>query len=87
MTKVTLELEDRAVQLAAEKARLADLTISEWISQRIVGRRRGRVSREERDVLGYPVGWFDRTTESLGDVADFREPSDPPPAFVAPLEC
>ena len=85
MTTLTIELEDHAARIATEKARRANLTLSEWIGDRISGRCRVR-SAGERDASGYPVGWFERTAGSLAGVEDFREPGDPPPDPVAPLE-
>ena len=38
------------------------------------------------ELPAYPVGWFERTSGSLVDVEDFREPADPPLPPVAPLE-
>jgi hypothetical protein len=85
MTTVTIELPDEAARMAAEKARRAHMTLAEWIGMRIAGRRRAH-SASDRDALGYPAGWFERTSGSLADVEDFREPADPPAAPVAPLE-
>ena len=85
MTTLTIELPDEAARIAAEKARRAHMTLAEWVEMRIAGRRRAR-STSERDALGYPAGWFERTSGSLADVEDFREQADPPAAPVAPLE-
>ena len=85
MTTLTIELEDDAARLAAEKARRANFTLSVWISLRIAGHHRARAAGE-RDALGYPEGWFERTAGSLAGVEDFREPADPAPAPVVPLE-
>ena len=85
MTTLTIELPDEAARIAAEKARRAHLTLSEWISARIAGRRHAR-GPGGRDALGYPPGWFERTCGALSELEDFREPVDPPAAPVAPLE-
>ena len=85
MTTLTIELPDEAARIAAEKARRAHMTLGEWISLRIAGRRR-RHEGSERDSLGYPLGWFDRTIGSLAEVNDFNEPADPPPPSGTPLE-
>ena len=85
MKSLTIKLEDAAARLATEKARRANLTLSEWIGHRIAGRCRVRAAGE-RDALGYPVGWFERTNGALAAVEDFCEPADPPPASIAPLE-
>jgi len=85
MKILTIELEDDAAQLATEKARRANLTVSEWIGDRIAGRCRVRAAGA-RDALGYPAGWFERTAGSLAGEEDFHEPADPPPTPVAPLE-
>lgn len=60
------------------------MTVSEWIAFRILGRR-GPQSDGERDELGYPKGWFEKTCGSLSDVEDFVEPPDPVPERVPPL--
>ena len=85
MTTLMIEIEDDAARLAAEKARRANLTVSEWIARRIAGRSRVRTTGA-RDALGYPAGWFERTTGALAGVEDFCEPGDAPLAPVAPLE-
>ena len=85
MTTLTIELPDDDARLAAEKARRAHMTLAEWIGLRIAGRR-GAGNAGERDALGFPAGWFERTSGSLAEVEDFREPADPPVAPVAPLE-
>jgi len=85
MTTLTIELPDEAARIAAEKARSAHMTLSEWVGMRIAGRRRAR-GAGARDALGYPAGWFERTGGSLADVEDFREPADPPATPVGPLE-
>lgn len=85
MTTLTIELPDEAARIAAEEARRAHMTLSEWIGARIAGRRRVR-GTGGRDGLGYPTGWFERSCGALADVEDFREPADPPAAPVAPLE-
>lgn len=85
MTTLTIELPDETARLAAEQARRAHMTLSEWISARIAGRRRAR-GLGERDALGYPPGWFERTCGSLADVDDFCEPADPPVPPIGPLE-
>ena len=85
MTTLTIELPDEAARLAAEKARRAHMTLAEWAGLRIAGRRRAR-SAGGRDALGYPPGWFERTSGSLAEVEDFREAADPPVAPAAPLE-
>lgn len=85
MTTLTIELPDEAARIATAKARRAHMTLAEWVGLRIAGRRRARVTGE-RDALGYPPGWFERTSGSLADVADFREPADPSVPPVAPLE-
>ncbi len=83
--RLTIELDDHAAEVATEKARQANLTLSEWIADRIVGRSR-KQDIGERDAMGYPIGWFERTAGSLADVEDFCEPADPPPPPIAPLE-
>jgi hypothetical protein len=85
MTTLTIELPDEAARLAAEKASRAHMTLAEWVRVRIAGRRRAAVA-SERDALGYPVGWFERTSGSLADVGDFCAPDDPPANPIAPLE-
>ncbi len=85
MTTLTIELPDEAARIAADKARRAHMTLAEWVGLRIAGRRRAR-GTGGRDALGYPAGWFERTSGSLAEVEDFREPADPPVAPVAPLE-
>ena len=85
MTTLTIEIGDDDTRLAAEKARRANLTVSEWIARRIAGKSRVRASGV-RDAMGYPTGWFERTAGSLADVEDFREPGDPRPAPIAPLD-
>jgi hypothetical protein len=85
MTRLTIDLPDEAAQIAAEKARRAHMTLTEWAGMRIVGRRMSRKTGE-RDGMGYPLGWFDRTKGSLAAVEDFREPADPPIAPIEPLE-
>ena len=81
MTTLTIELPDEAARHATEQARRAHLTLAEWVRVRIAGRR-GMREVAERDRLGYPPGWFERTCGSLAGVEDFREPAD---AAVAPL--
>jgi hypothetical protein len=56
------------------------MTLFYWIGLRIAGRRARKAS--EPDAMGYPAGWFERTSGSLADMDDFREPEDPP---VAPV--
>jgi hypothetical protein len=85
MTTLTLELPDETAQLAAESARRANMTVAEWVGMRIAGRTGPRV-KGERDALGYPLGWFERTYGALAKVEDFREPADPPVTPIAPLE-
>ena len=85
MTTVTIELPDEAASLAAEKARRARMTLSEWVGGRIAGRHRVR-SEGELDAMGYPRGWFERTSGALADVEDFREPADPPMDPLSPIE-
>ena len=85
MTRLTIDLPDEAAQIAAEKARRAYMTLVEWAGMRIIGRRMSRKAAE-RDAMGYPLGWFDRTTGSLAAVEDFHEPADPPIAPIEPLE-
>ena len=85
MSTLTIELSDEAACMAAEKARDAHMTLAEWVSMRIAGRRMARTV-SDRDAMGYPPGWFERTRGSLSDVEDFREPADRPVAPVAPLE-
>ena len=60
------------MRVAAEKARHAHMSLAEWIGVRIAGRR----GAGERDEMGYPCGWFERTCGSLMDMEDFREPAD-----------
>ena len=85
MTTLTIELPDEAARLAAEKASRAHMTLAEWIRVRIAGRRRVAAAGE-RDALGYPRGWFERTAGSLGDVGDFCAPADLPAKPITPLE-
>ena len=85
MTTLTIELPDEAARLATEKARRAHLTLAEWVRVRIAGRGRTRAAAE-RDSLGYPPGWFERTCGSLSEVEDFREPADPAAAPMPPIE-
>lgn len=85
MTKLTIELPDADARLAEERARRARMTLAEWISLRITGRTRGRTAGE-RDELGYPPGWFERTAGALADVDDFREPEDHPEPPIAATE-
>lgn len=85
MTTLTIELPDEAARIAAEKARRAHMTLAAWAGLRIAGRRPAR-GTGGRDALGYPPGWFERTSGSLAEVVDFREPADPPVAPAAPLE-
>ena len=85
MTTLMIEIEDDAARLAAAKARRANLTVSEWIARRIAGRSRVRTAGT-RDALGYPTGWFERTTGALVGVEDFCEPADLSPTPVGPLE-
>ena len=85
MTKLTIELPDETARLAEEGARLARMSLGEWINLRIAGGRRPR-SNEGLDDMGYPHGWFERTEGSLADVDDFEEPSDCPAKPVPSLE-
>jgi cytosine/adenosine deaminase-related metal-dependent hydrolase len=85
MTTLTIELPDEAARVAEAKARLAHMSLSEWIGSRIAGRRALRANGG-RDAMGYPGGWFARTSGSLAGVDDFREPPDAPLKAVAPLE-
>ena len=85
MTTLTIELPDETARVAAEKARRAHMSLAEWISVRIAGRR-GTRSAGMRDEMGYPRGWFERTGSALADVEDFREPADPAPTVIALLE-
>jgi hypothetical protein len=85
MTTLTIELPDEAARAAIEKARRANMTVTEWIRVRIAGRRPA-VATGERDTLGYPIGWFERTGGSLAAVEDFEEPNDPPAQLIPPLE-
>ncbi len=73
MKTLTIELPDEAVSEAEARARRAKMTLAEWIAARIVGRASPQV---ERDGMGYPHGWFERTAGSLADVADLTEPED-----------
>ena len=84
MTTLTIELPDDTARLATEKARRAHMTLAEWVRVRIAGRRRA-TGAADRDALGYPVGWIERTCGSLGDVEDFREMADPALAHGATL--
>jgi hypothetical protein len=84
MTTLTIELTDEAASVAAEKARRARMTLAEWIRVRINGRRR-IMAAGQRDGMGYPMGWFERSVGSLADVEDFSAPDDPPPAPIPPL--
>lgn len=84
MTKLTIEVPDEAARIAAEKSQNAHMTLSEWIALRILGRRGAR-SNGERDELGYPMGWYDKTCGSLSDVDDFIEPADRPPKAIPAL--
>lgn len=85
MTTLTIELPEADARIAEEKARRANMTLSEWASLRIMGRTRVRAAGE-RDEKGYPIGWFERTDGALADVEDFREPEDHPAPPVAPIE-
>lgn len=85
MTTLTIELPDEAARVASEKARRAHMSLAEWIGVRIAGRR-GAHGAGERDEMGYPRGWFERTGGALTDVEDFCEPPDAPPTVIAPLE-
>ena len=85
MTRLTIELDDYAAEVAIEKARQANLTLSEWLADHIVGASRKQFAGE-RDAMGYPIGWFERTFGSLADVEDFCEPADPPPPPISPLD-
>ena len=85
MTTLTIELPDEAARTAAEKARRAHMSLAEWIGVRIAGRR-GTRGTGLRDEMGYPRGWFERTGGALADVEDLREPTDPAPTVIAPLE-
>ena len=85
MTTLTIELPDDAARFSSAQARRTHMSLSEWIGLRIAGRR-GLRSAGERDESGYPRGWFERTAGVLADVEDFREPVDPPPATISPLE-
>ena len=85
MTTLTIELPDEAARHATEQARRAHLTLAEWVRVRIAGRRRTR-EVAERDPLGYPPGWFERTCGSLAGVEDFREPADAAAAPLPPIE-
>lgn len=85
MSTVTIELPEEIVLLAAERAGKAHLPVAEWLSLRIAGRR-GLRATEGFDAMGYPSGWFERTTGSLADVDDFCEPADRPEVPSFPLE-
>ncbi len=82
---LTIELPDADARLAEEKARRANMTLSEWAALRIVGRSRLRTA-DERDEKGYPIGWFERHAGALADVEDFREPEDRPAPPIDPIE-
>ena len=82
---LTIELPDADARLAEEKARRANMTLSEWAALRIVGRTRLRAAGE-RDEKGYPIGWFERHAGALADVEDFREPEDRPAPPIDPIE-
>ncbi|HEY2342402.1 MAG TPA: hypothetical protein VGH90_05195, partial [Chthoniobacteraceae bacterium] len=69
----------------AEKARRAHLTLGEWIRVRIAGRRQIAIAGE-RDAMGYPLNWFERTGGSLADVEDFCAPDDRPATPISPLD-
>jgi len=84
MKTLTIELPDDVASAAEERARRANMTLEAWISSRIAGRR-NRVGTE-RDSMGYPSGWFERTTGALADVEDLREPEDPPATSIAAIE-
>ncbi len=84
MTTLTIEVPDEAARIAVENSRHAQMTLSEWIALRILGRSRIRSSRD-LDELGYPKEWFAMTCGSLADVDDFVEPADRPPNPIAAL--
>ena len=85
MVTLMIELPDADARIAEEKARHANMTLSEWVSLRIMGRTRVRAAGE-RDEKGYPIGWFERHAGALADVEDFREPEDHPEPPIAPIE-
>ena len=75
MKTLTIELAGDAAEMAEARARRAKMSVEEWVASRITGLRGGAMG--ERDSMGYPKDWFERTTGSLADV-DIREPEDPP---------
>jgi hypothetical protein len=85
MTTLTIELPDADARIAEEKARRANMPLSEWARLRLTGRRRVHVA-VPCDEMGYPIGWFDRHAGALADVTDFREPEDRPESPIEPIE-
>lgn len=84
MKTLTINLPDDVAVLAEARALLANMTLAEWIAARIAGRR--APIRMDRDELGYPLGWFERTMGALADVEGLREPEDRPVPAVSPIE-
>jgi len=84
MKTLTIELPDEVANAAEERAHRANMTVAEWIASRISGRRERAAGL--RDSMGYPSGWFERTTGALADVEDFREPEDRPATNIAAIE-
>lgn len=84
MATLTLELPDTVVRIAEEKARRANMTLSEWAALRIAGS--SVRATGELDEKGYPIGWFERHAGALADVEDFREPKDRLAPPIDPIE-
>jgi hypothetical protein len=86
MKTLTIELPDDVASAAEERAHRANMTLGEWITSRIVGRRNR--PPVVRNSMGYPLDWFERTAGALADVEDLREPEDRPAAVILglPLE-
>ncbi len=82
---LTIELPDADARIAEDKARRANMPLSEWARLRLTGRRRVRVA-VPCDEMGYPPGWFERHAGALADVDDFREPEDRPEPPIEPIE-
>jgi len=84
MKTLTIELPDDVASAAEERAHRANMTLAEWVVSRIAGRREQATG--VRDAMGYPTGWFERTTGALADVEDFHEPEDRPATTIAAIE-
>jgi hypothetical protein len=79
-----IELPDDIASAAEMRAHRANMTLAEWVAFRITGRRNRAPG--ERDSMGYPAGWFERTTGALADVEDFRAPEDRPAKTIGAIE-